>query len=433
MSPLMSVPTLIDCRGNALSGATPAALPHHERAAAAFLHWRDGAESHAAAALALAPAFTMTHVLLAWQQVNGRDPARVRAARPHVARAAALPANERERLHIAALQAAIDDDFVRMQARLDELLQLAPRDALALQMAHAFDHLAGDEAALLRRVEAVLPAWSRELPGHAAVLAMRAFALGEHGEHARAEQVAQEALAIDPLEPRAHHVMAHVFEMARRPEAGIRWLDEHAAAWASGSAVSRHIWWHMALYELARDNEEAALAIYDEHIRADHSGAIGDLIDAAALLWRLKLRGATHRRRFAELAHAWAPHIDDAYCSFSDIHAMLAFVGAGQHRLAQALETRLQHEATHSHRRHGATTLAVGAPAVRALAAFGRGEVALAAQLLGQLPPQAHRIGGSQAQRDVLQLTHARALQRSVEAQAVSAWAWPRGAGAAYG
>lgn len=405
--------SLLDCRGDALSGATPTALPHYERAAAAFLHWREGVEAQTLAALALAPSFTMAHVLLAWQRVNGRDPVRVRSAQPHVARAAALPASARERLHIAALQAALADDFVRMHQRLDELLRLAPRDALALQTVHLFDHLAGDEAALLARVEAVLPAWSSELPGYSAVLAMHAFALGENDRHAQAEQVARAALAIDPLEARAHHAMAHVFEMTQRPDAGLLWMHEHAAAWASGSAVSRHAWWHVALYELARDNPGAALAIYDEHVRSGRPGAIGDLIDAASLLWRLKLRGVPDGCRFAELAFAWAPHADDAYCSFSDIHAMLAFVGAGRQGLARALETRLRRQAAQPLRRHGATTRSVGLPVIRALAAHGRGEDALATRLLGSVPALAHRIGGSRAQRDLLRLTQQHTLQRS--------------------
>ncbi|MFT3957216.1 MAG: tetratricopeptide repeat protein [Piscinibacter sp.] len=422
--------TLADCRGDTLSGATPAALPHYERAAAAFLHWREGGETEAGAALALAPDFTMAHVLLAWKRVSGRDPAQVRAARPHLARAASLPANPREQLHIAALQAIVGDDFVRTQARLAELLRIAPHDALALQMAHSFDHLLGDEAALLGRVEAVLPAWSQELPGYSAVLAMHAFALGENGLHARAERVALEALAFDPLEARAHHAMAHVFEMTLRPQAGIRWMHEHAAAWASGSAVSRHAWWHVALYELACDNIDGAIVIYDEHIRAGQPGAVGDLIDAASLLWRLRLKGATTGHRFAELAGAWEPHAADAYCSFSDIHAMLAFVGAGRHRLARALETRLRQQAARPQQRHGATTRSVGLPVIRALAAHGRGDHALVAQLLAGLPPLAHRIGGSQAQRQLLQLTHQHALLHGSVQQPASARVWQRGAGA---
>jgi len=58
-------------------------------------------------------------------------------------------------------------------------------------------------------------------------------------------------------------------------------------------------------------------------------------------------------------------------------------------------------------------TRLVGYPACRALAAFGRGEHAAAEALLRGLPPVAHRIGGSHAQRDVLHLTRAAASARS--------------------
>jgi hypothetical protein len=54
-------------------------------------------------------------------------------------------------------------------------------------------------------------------------------------------------------------------------------------------------------------------------------------------------------------------------------------------------------------------TRLVGYPACRALAAFARGEHRAAEALLRSLPPVAHRIGGSHAQRDVLQLTRAAA------------------------
>jgi len=51
-------------------------------------------------------------------------------------------------------------------------------------------------------------------------------------------------------------------------------------------------------------------------------------------------------------------------------------------------------------------------PASKALAAYGRGDFAMAETLLRALPPVAHRIGGSHAQRDILQLTRAAAIER---------------------
>jgi hypothetical protein len=280
-----------------------------------------------------------------------------------------------------------------------------------LQVAHAFDYLTGDTARLADRVSGVLPAWSSDLPGYHAVLAMHAFSLEECGEYGRAEQAACAALALNPSDARAHHVMAHVFEMTERPDAGARWLDLHVADWSVDTVVATHCWWHRALFDLARGRHEAALSLYDGQIRATHSSAVADLIDAAALLWRIEMAGGDPRTRWAELATAWAAHIDDEFCTFSDLHAMLAFVGARRWDLARRLERTL----TLAHARatrYGETTRQVGLPACRALIAFRRGDHARAMTLLARLPAQAHRIGGSHAQRNVLQLTMLRARQR---------------------
>ena len=45
--------------------------------------------------------------------------------------------------------------------------------------------------------------------------------------------------------------------------------------------------------------------------------------------------------------------------------------------------------------------------------AFGDGDDARAIMLLGSLPALAHRLGGSHAQRDVLNLTLLRAVERT--------------------
>ena len=291
------------------------------------------------------------------------------------------------------------------------MLRLHARDILALQVAHAFDYLTGDLARMNDRVAAVLPAWSRYLPGYHAVLAMHAFSLGECGEYERAEQEARAAVALDAFDARAHHVMAHVFEMTDRPDAGVRWMNEHVAYWGAGTVVGTHCWWHLALFHLALGQVDRALALYDRRIRAGHSTAIADLIDAAALLWRAELRGGKIGTRWGELAAAWAPHMDDGFCSFTDMHAMLAFVGARDWDRAQRLELALARGASLA-TRYGETTRQVGLPACRALIAFGRGNDTVAITLLASLPALAHRLGGSHAQRDVLNLTLLKAIGR---------------------
>ena len=403
-----------DARGCRVSGATPAALEAWERALAASLAWRKGADGHLALALQEAPGFVMAHVLQAWLLLCGRDPLRVRSARPLLERAAALPANERERMHLGAITAALADDYEGTKTRLGQLLLLHPRDALALHVAHAFDYVTGDVERISARVAAVLPAWGSELPGYHAMLAMHAFALEERGEYERAEQTARAALDLNQFDARAHHVMAHVFEMTERPDAGVGWLNQHSDFWSVDTVVATHCWWHQALFHLTLGQPGRALALYQQRIRAARSGDIANLIDASALLWRIELDGgdtASHTDcHWAELASAWVPHIEDAFCSFTDLHAMLAFVGAHDWEHAQQLEQALAREQSQP-TRHGATTRLIGLPACRALIAFGRGNDTLALTLLASLPALAHRIGGSHAQRDVLNLTLLRAVE----------------------
>jgi len=209
-----------------VSGATTGAAEAYERALAAFQCWHGGADEHLSSALLEAPAFVMAHVLQGYLFVSGRDPRRIRRARPLLVRATGLRANDRERLHLAAIAAAVKGDYELATARLDELLRRYPHDALALQVANTFDYFTGDAARMLARVEAVLPAWSGDLPGYNTVLVTHAFALEECGEYARAEHAARAALALNPHDVRAHHVMAHVFEMTDRADAGVRWMSE---------------------------------------------------------------------------------------------------------------------------------------------------------------------------------------------------------------
>jgi hypothetical protein len=241
---------------------------------------------------------------------------------------------------------------------------------------------------------------------------MLAFALAESGDYGRAEDAAHAALELEPLDARACHAMAHVFEMTDRPEAGVRWMADHGAVWAAASSVVTHGWWHVALFHLARGDRDAALALYDTHVRGARSEEVSDLIDASALLWRVALRGGPCGIRWSELAERWSPHVDDGFCSFSDVHAMLAFVGANDWPSARRLEAHLL-RCRPLRTRHGQTTRQLGLPACRALLAIGRGDDALAIRLLAGLPSLAHRLGGSHAQRDVLHLTLQHAVERT--------------------
>ena len=102
------------------------------------------------------------------------------------------------------------------------------------------------------------------------------------------------------------HALAHVFEMEGSQQDGVKFLTASASDW-SGSFFAIHNWWHRGLYHLELGEISEALALYDGPIRAGRSTEWLDVVDAAALLWRLSLFGVDA----AERAAALAADIDD--------------------------------------------------------------------------------------------------------------------------
>ncbi|MDH4094641.1 MAG: tetratricopeptide repeat protein [Betaproteobacteria bacterium] len=403
---------LADARGLVVNGASAQALDAYERALQGFLAWSGDPRAEAQRAVDDAPAFVMGHVLVALLHLCGRDPASHPAARRSFERARSLPQSARERMYLAAIGTGLGGDFESARALLGCIAAQYPRDLLALAMSHTMDYLLGDVRAQRDRVAAALPAWSRADAGYHGVLAMHAFGLEECGEYGRAEETAFAALALEPGNLRAHHARAHVLEMQGRPAEGVRWMQERIAHWDRPGASATHVWWHLALHLLELGDAREALGIHDRRILAGAPG-VSELIDAAALLWRLELAGTQPGARWARLAELWAPRAEDAYCAFNDVHAMLAFAGAGrrdlQQRLLRAQRRRVAQGGTNAIMLRG-----VGLPAAEALAAFGRGDYARAAARLRWLPEVSHRLGGSHAQRGILGLTLHAAEKRRV-------------------
>lgn len=376
-------------------------------AIAQFLRHRGDALSLARQAGRETPELAAAHLFEACLLLCSRDRRDFEAAARPLARARALAKTPREKAHEAAVAAGVGGDYARACAIFDAAVADDPRDLVALGVAHVFDYFLGNPASIRGRGARALASWNAAEPGYHAVLSMHAFALQECGEYAAAEEAARRAAELEPRDLRAWHAVTHVLEMQGRAGEGLRWLDEGERAWDGEGGASTHLWWHRALLHLQQGDAASALALHDGRIAGTGLSA---LIDSSALLWRLWLSGVFPGERFQALASRWEPYAEDAHCAFNDTHAMMAFAGAGRWdlaaRLLRALDRRL---AGGSHGANYDMTRLVGLPACRALLAYARGEHAEAHALLRALPPVAHRLGGSHAQRDVFQLTRAAA------------------------
>ncbi len=402
-----------DRRGIDFSAGDAASLEIYERALAAFNLYRGDPVAIIDEALEAAPDFVMGEIFRAHMFAGLWEESAVAEIKAGLARLDALAggANERERAHMAALGDWAAGDWQGMRARLDRILMEYPRDLLALQMGHLADFFMGDRDNLRGRVARALPAWSEGEAGHGLVLGMLAFGQEECGDYGRAEESARRALADLPADCWARHALAHVMEMEGRQAEGALFMEESAEHWAQeDNAFAFHNWWHTALFHLDQGDVAKALALYDSSVRPGSEEAQVTMLDSAALLWRLHLRGEDVAARWQDVADRYEALGEAGFYAFNDMHAMMAYTAAGRgdaaaKQLAAAEQAAGAADAADAADANAEMERRVGLPVLRAVAAFGRGDYAECAEHLLPIRYTAHAFGGSHAQRDILHRT----------------------------
>ena len=406
--------TTKDYLDHALSGANARAVDHFEAACHQLRCYVGDPVASVSSALQASPDMTMAHVLLGWLNLLGTEALALPAARDALTAARALPCNEREAAHCRAIEHVVEGRWHAAALELEDLSVRWPRDALALQAGHGIDFFVGDSRMLRDRIARAVGHWQPDMPGYHAVLGMYAFGLEESGAYAQAETVGRRAVELQPRDGWAWHAVAHVMEMQHRRHDGIAWLGEHSATWHEESFFSTHNWWHLALFHLDLDQIDEVLNLVDAQLLGPASSLVLNMIDASAMLWRLRLRGIDVGNRWQALAERWVPQIDAGNYAFNDLHAMMAFVGAGREADAQRL-LAAQDRALGAGGDNVHFLRDVGYAATRAVHAFGQQRYAEAVRLLRPLRSGAHRFGGSHAQRDLIDLTLIEAAERGGE------------------
>ena len=418
-----------DAQGHRLSGATPAAAAAYDEAARAFNLVHGDAVALFDEARAAAPDFAMAHLGKAWVLAVANDPGLLVKARSLVETARPLALNEREQAHLAALTHLVGGARSAAVAVLDRHLMHYPFDLVAHQAAALVDGFLGRFHWVRDRSARALPLWSKDQPGYPTLLAFHAFGAEEAGDYARAEDESRAAAALEPLSFWPHHTVSHVMEMTGRPEDGMAWMKAREALWsAPGHANQVHIWWHKALFHLELGEYDAALAVCDGPIRATQRPLALSLTNATALLWRLDLSGAEVGERWDELADLWEGHADGRCLVFADIHAAMAELGAGREALVDERLTAMRETAAGGLDAAGLYRT-VGVPVVEGLAAFHRGAYAEAVERLLPVRVELWQIGGSHAQRDVVDWTLTEAALRANQRDIALALAHERLAG----
>jgi hypothetical protein len=407
-----------DAQGHLLSGATVDTVSAYNDAIRAFILVHGDAIGQFDVARQSAPEFAMAHLGKAWLLTVANDPGLMAQARTLVETIRPLALNEREQAHFAALSHVVLGARAAAAAVLDRHLMRYPFDLLAHQCAALLDGFLGRFHWVRDRSARALPFWSRDLPQYGSMLAFHAFGLEEAGDYVRAEDESRAAAAFEPLSFWPHHTVAHVMEMTGRPEDGLGWMTAREAFWSTPLHPNQvHIWWHKALFHIELGQYDLALGLYDGPIRATQRPLGVSLTNASALLWRLDTLGCDVGHRWSELAALWDGHADGKCLVFTDIHAAMAELRSGQEAQVGRRMTVMRQTAA-GDAEAADLYRTVGIPVIEGLTAFHRGAYDQALEALLPVRVELWRIGGSHAQRDVVDWTlteaAARAGQRDV-------------------
>ncbi len=140
-----------------------------------------------------------------------------------------------------------------------------------------------------------------------------------------------------------------------------------------------------------------------------------------SLLWRLHLEHVAAGDRWQPLADAWARILCPGFYPFNDMHAVMAFVGAGDMNRARTNSWGPGGRRTEAVTTTGSMmTARVGLSVCRGLVAYGEGDDDRVLDELLRVREHLHEFGGSHAQRDVVQRTLLEAAIRGGRATAAA-------------
>lgn len=407
-----------DLSGDIVTVANDAARSAWNGTLEALLSHAASTPEHLARTFEADPDFALAHAAKGLMLLSLAKPELLGAARDCLARAQASiaqrPVTLRERMVVEALALWLADTPRQAAKRLEAILLAHPFDALALKLAHGLRFMLGDQPEMLASLRRVAPRFAESHPFAGYVNGCYAFALEEQGFYAEAERAGRRAVQLSPQDIWGRHAVAHVLEMTGRAREGVAWLGD-GRHWAHANNLRFHIVWHLALFRLERGETAEVLRLYDEEIRAEPTDDYRDIANGASLLARLDYAGVDVGSRWDELAGKAEGRVHDGRLVFADLHYILALLGAGHAGGAETIARTLAEDA-HLHqsgeRREAARH---GALAAFGLIAFGEGDYAEAARLLGAARDGLVAIGGSHAQRDVFEQAYAESLIRAGE------------------
>jgi hypothetical protein len=358
-----------------------------------------------ARAIACDPGFALAHVALARGLFLDAE---VAAARQSASRARELAAatSARERSHVEVLCLGMEGKPVQTVEAMHEHLRQWPRDAMVLAPATSVFGLygfSGDPAhqeQLYQLLDSLAPAYGDDWWFDA----VHAFAACETGRLDLAWTLIERSLAANPRHAHAAHFRTHVLYERGEFEATLDYLENWMPGLDKRSLLHCHLSWHVALCALATGRRERAWQAYRDGVHP--GGAWGPplnvVTDAVSFLWRAELTGAPRSDVHWHEVHAHALRsFPKAGVAYADVHTLLSCAVVGDTPSMERMLGEIRQRIADGRYAPGAVVIRL-AEGLKAYAAERWND---AISCLQRARSEAVRIGGSRAQRDLVDLT----------------------------
>lgn len=378
---------------------SPPAAVAYNRGVSALLRVQTGGLEAISESITQDPTFALGHAglaLLGHEFGAGVDVPASLAAAGHQAR----HRSERERSHVHAVATHIAGD----SGPLIQHLRDYPLDALLLSVAVptiAFAGVTSVPAESWAIVERAQPSYGTDW-WYSGLLA---FVRQEQQRWDEAMSLACASLDEEPSAGHSVHARAHVHYETGDHLAGRDWLD----GWISGPGRTAdnlaHYAWHAAMHELSMGDLTAVRTRYTTQLTAPTVVGCRALVDSCSLLWRWAITpGALDVPPIDDVLGTVDEHLlDEPPTPFMALHAAVTLCALGEADRLARLEgwSRRQGDPTYSE---------VVSPLCTALQSLAGGNASGAADQLRAMIGTVVRLGGSDAQREVVEDTMIAAL-----------------------
>ncbi len=368
--------------------------------------------------IAVDPDFALAHAARARLHAIRAEPTlareRIGMARTLVVR----NGTEREKSHVAVLAHAIEGRAKEALGATLAHCENWPRDAMILSLPlgafglFAFSGMADHDQA---RVDFCTKHARHFDDDDWWFVSNHGWALVEYGDLVAGRRLAERGLDLRRANAHAAHGLAHaMFEDGSGAEAEA-FISDWLPGYDRSGFLHSHIAWHQALIALESGDVSRAMTLYDDHIRPHRTiaAAINVVSDGASFLWRLRAYGhQVPPNRWDEVATYADTAFPKASLAFIDLHMALLAIATGK---TDALDARLAAITTRADA--GTSLTGTLVPDLsRALRTFADEDFAGCIGTMEPIAADVVRIGGSRAQREIVEDTLLIALMRAGEA-----------------